>query len=79
MGLAERAAGGPPKTRKGVQCSVGRLLDSLPTADTEALASMLGDKGWQHTQIAKAITEETGQRISAQTVSRHRDRVCNCS
>lgn len=76
MSLTERLAGGPQPSMHGAPCSVGELLDTLPSEEAEALQQMLDD-GWPAPHIHDAVSAE-GHYIGRQTINTHRRGQCRC-
>ena len=76
MSLADRAARGPDAPVHGAPCSVGELLDTLPSEEAEALQHMLDD-GWPASHIYAAVLAE-GHTCGRQTIGIHRRRQCRC-
>ena len=76
MALADRVNDQTPKRVHGLPCSVGRLLDTLPEPEADALKHMLGN-GWSQNQIYEALTAE-GYSPGRQTINRHRSQSCRC-
>lgn len=56
-------------------CAVGNALETLPEADRKVLAAALDDNHLQHSSIALALCD-IGVHVRADTVSRHRRRIC---
>lgn len=77
MALTDRLAAPPPAPAKGPGCSVGQLLDTLPTDEAKALAQAIRNPQWRATQIAAELRAE-GHRIGGDTVARHRRGGCKC-
>ena len=76
MSLAGRAARGPDAPVHGAPCSVGELLDTLPSEEAAALQHMLDD-GWPASKVWEACNAE-GLYVGRQTVGIHRRRQCRC-
>jgi hypothetical protein len=58
MGLAARAAAGPP-TKVSTPCYIGQFLAWLPPAEAAALNDMLNPESkWSNVGIAEAINED---------------------
>lgn len=79
MALADRLAS-QPETRNGLPCSVGVLLDTLPSDEADALRTMLGTpekRGWNAGDIYDALVAE-GHKVGLQTINRHRGGKCRC-
>lgn len=66
-----------PRNNSGLACSVGVLLERLPTAEAAALNKMLYELGWSGRKIYDALTAE-GYYVGAQTINRHRSSACSC-
>lgn len=66
-------------TTRGGQCGVAKALRKLPPKAAAGLERMLAkDKDdVPHTAIAKALSDR-GLFIRADTVARHRRRICTC-
>lgn len=59
------------------RCTIGIALDKLSKADrAEAVEVIAGDA--QGSAIARVLSARTGERISGQTVNRHRRGECSC-
>lgn len=76
MSLTDRLRAGPKPSMHGAPCSVGELLDTLPSEEAEALQHMLDD-GWPATKIHDAVTAE-GLTCGRQTINTHRRKQCRC-
>lgn len=77
MSLKDRAAQ-PPARNYGMPCSVGTLLDGLPTDEADALNTMLAAAAWSASDIFEALKSE-GYDVGRQTIGRHRAKACRCS
>lgn len=77
MGLSDRLAGRPPPPVKGPDCTVARLLMSLPPKEAAALDAALADSGWQAAAIEREAKAE-GYRLPQATIQRHRRGLCKC-
>lgn len=77
MALAERLTTTPQRKPTGLPCSVGQLLDTLPTDEADALEQMMGPLGWSASRIYEALASE-GHEVGRQTIGRHRSRACRC-
>lgn len=77
MSLADRAARGPDAPVHGAPCSVGELLDTLPSEEAEALSLMLGSPDWPASRVYDAVRAEN-HHIGRQTIGVHRRRQCRC-
>lgn len=75
MALADKVKNKPERIH-GLPCSVGALLDELPTDEADALQQMLTE-GWSQKQIFDALRDE-GHVVGQQTINRHRSRSCRC-
>lgn len=81
MSLADLATSGPPPARRGPLCALAAIRTRLPD-DTErqALQRLLDDPhGWPARPLAVALTEQTGVRVGAQAIQRHRRGECACA
>jgi len=68
----------PPAKRRGLDCSVGTALTTLPESEATALRSMLANRqAWTDRAIFEACRAE-GYAVGAQTVGRHRRGECRC-
>lgn len=79
MALADRLDN-KPDSKHGLPCSVGVLLDTLPTNEADALRTMLGTserRGWNAGDIYDALVAE-GHKVGMQTINRHRGGKCRC-
>lgn len=77
MALADKK---PPKSRHGLPCSIGELLNTLEGTELAAFNAMLGtpeNRGWSATAIWQTCRDE-GYEIGLQSVNRHRGRKCRC-
>jgi hypothetical protein len=80
MALADRIKEPPAASIHGHPCSVGELLNSLPTTEAEALNLMLTgtpERRWSQTEIFDAVTAE-GHTVGRQSINRHRSGRCRC-
>ena len=77
MALKDRAQQ-PPARNHGLPCSVGALLDELPTDEAAALNTMLASAAWSASDIFEALKAE-GYEVGRQTIGRHRAKACRCS
>lgn len=66
-----------PRRNSGFACSVGSLLDRLPSDEAAALEQMMGPLGWSAARIYEALAVE-GHEVGRQTIGRHRSRACRC-
>lgn len=71
MSLADRLA--KPAPRKAPGCALRVLGDDDIAAIKEARVI-----GWRWTKIADEMSDELGQRVTGQTVSRHVAGLCTC-
>ncbi|MFF4188094.1 hypothetical protein ACFYZ9_33360 [Streptomyces sp. NPDC001691] len=62
-----------PPARKGPQCTVGAILDSLDTSAADSLRQVLDHSQISATLIADTLTSN-GNRVQAPAVARHRRR-----
>lgn len=76
MALADKL-NDQPRGRTGLACSVGVLLEQLPTAEAAALDKMMHELGWSGRKIYDALTAE-GYYVGQQTINRHRSSACSC-
>lgn len=53
------------------ECSVGKLLKSLPEKESEALLKVIDNKQTSMTMLARVLTKH-GYEISRKTLTRHR-------
>ena len=66
------------------RCRLGRLLDTLPPAEQDAILQTCAVKveagrgGTTWTTIAKIISEETGTRLSEDDLRHHAKKECRC-
>lgn len=77
MALADRLAT-PPAVRRGQQCSVGALLDSLDGDDLAAVQAALANPAWTEAMIWQVLTDE-GYDVAKQSIGRHRRGHCSCA
>jgi hypothetical protein len=74
MSLADSLSAAQPM-RKGPQCTVCSIIDSLSDADAATLEAAMKDTRFDAEQIARALTME-GHRVAGATVGRHRRGSC---
>lgn len=77
MSLTDHLRAGPAAPIHGAPCSVGELLDTLPSEEAAALHSMLGSDAWSASRVYEAILAE-GLTVGRQTIGTHRRRQCRC-
>lgn len=77
MSLTDRVKAGAPRALPGPSCTIGRLLTTLPKAESAALRAMLEDVAWASSSILRALREE-GHAIGKEAVARHRRGDCSC-
>ena len=66
-----------PQRIQGMPCSIGQVLEELPSDEADALQQMMGPLGWSGRAIYEALVAE-GHVVGLQTVNRHRSRACRC-
>ena len=77
MSLAQALAAHTPNMR-GPQCSVARLLESMPDDDREVTVAALADPNrWGHAALTRILRDE-GYVVGRDSLSRHRKGDCAC-
>ena len=77
MALTDRVKSNAPKRKpSGNPCSVQKLLDELPEAESAAFQFMMDD-GWSQERIYADLKDE-GREVGKQTINRHRSKACRC-
>lgn len=63
--------------KPGTTCTVATLIDRLGPDDQKVFLTAIADRAVSLAGIARALTK-IGERISADTLGRHRRRECAC-
>jgi hypothetical protein len=64
--------------RKGMPCSVGALLESLPVEERDALKAALADPLRSRTTLSEAVRVAYGVEVQGHTLARHARKQCVC-
>lgn len=75
MSFTDALAKAQAEYSKGPACTVGQILKTHPEADK--IKTAINDTTIPGTLIARAL-EETGSKVKAEAVQRHRRRACGC-
>lgn len=67
----------PVTTRKGPQCTVGRLLTILSPIERDRLQEALDNPEWTASGLTRVLVKH-GTPMAPQTVQRHRRGECRC-
>lgn len=69
---------GPQRATPGPECVFARVNRDLTDEQRDHLSTLLADRRWTATELARELTSRLGVRITDYTLRRHRNRGCAC-
>lgn len=78
MGFVDDLTGLADEPLQRMRCSIGMLIDALPTDEAKALIDALSDADKVRPAGLARVLKSYGHHISEQTIRRHRRRECRC-